>query len=379
MDTVIYISPHTDQYGAERSMIANIKNVKAHGIGVLLIIPRHGRIEELLNKYNIDYIVEKFFDVINHENRIRLHYGVAKYIVNLYKAHKIKRILKKRCINPVLVHSNSLTSDFGIVLSELLKIPHIQHIRELGEYDFGMTFDMGIQHFAKVCSKSRSIICISDAVMNYYKQYLPVVKMVRIYNGVQANTVVPRYTSRDCSKPLQLVMVGRLSDEKGQLQAIKAVEILKDRFPIHLDLWGDGVNKEKYVAYISENGLDSVISLCGYSQNIPYDKYHAALICSKYEAFGRVTVEYMFAGLPVIGSNTGGTAEIILDGVTGFLYKQGNIADLAQKIEHIYSDEKTRIEMGRAGRNRAEDQFSEKVYCDKVYQEYKKVCENVRW
>lgn len=379
MNTVVYISPHTDQYGAERSMIANIKNIKSHGIGVLLVIPTHGRIEELLQKNDIDYIVEKFFDVINHEDRVRLHYGIAKYIVNTYKAHKIKMLIKDRQINPVLVHSNSLTSDFGIILSELLKVPHIQHIRELGEYDFGMTFDMGIKHFAKTCAKSKKIICISDAVMNYYKQYLPEDRMVIIYNGLKAETEVSKHSTRNNNEPLQLVLVGRLSEEKGQMQAIQAVESLKGNIQIHLDLWGDGVDKENYEKYVSDNDLENYVSLCGYSQNIPYAKYHAALICSKYEAFGRVTVEYMLAGLPVIGSDTGGTAEIVQDDVTGLLYKQDDVSDLAEKIKRLFLDEKLRMKLGKAGQIRAEEQFSEQAYCNNVYEEYKKVCPNVRW
>ncbi|MCC8042936.1 MAG: hypothetical protein LIO69_05435 [Oscillospiraceae bacterium] len=95
MDSIIYVSPHTDQYGAERSMIANIKNIMSHGIHVLLIIPTNGRIEELLSAAGIDYIIEKFYDVTNHENRVRIHYGLGKQVVNHIRRQRLKSCFQK--------------------------------------------------------------------------------------------------------------------------------------------------------------------------------------------------------------------------------------------------------------------------------------------
>ncbi len=261
----------------------------------------------------------------------------------------------------------------------MLGVPHIQHIRELGQYDFGMTFDMGIKHFSKTCSKSKKIICISDAVRDYYKQYLPEEKLIRIYNGVNAGNSNVSVTSRKFDEPLQLVMVGRLSEEKGQIQAIKAVQHLKDKIHVHFDLLGDGVGKEELEQYIAENNLSDCVCLCGYSKNISYEKYHVALMCSKYEAFGRVTVEYMFAGLPVIGSNTGGTKEIVVDGVTGLLYEQGDVKELAERISALYEDEDLRCRLAESGVSRAQTEFSEKAYCEKVYEVYRQVCPDYSW
>ena len=63
------------------------------------------------------------------------------------------------------------------------------------------------------------------------------------------------------------------------------------------------------------------------------------LMCSICEPFGRVTVEGMRSGLIVIGSNTGGTVDIIQDGYNGYLYQQGNSTDLADKIQYVIEHE----------------------------------------
>ena len=59
------------------------------------------------------------------------------------------------------------------------------------------------------------------------------------------------------------------------------------------------------------------------------------LVCSKSEAFGRVTIEGMFSGRPVIGARSAATAELIKDGVNGLLYDPGNPGDLADKIKRL--------------------------------------------
>lgn len=378
MKTIVYVSPHVDQYGAEKSMIANIRNIMSHGLNVLLIIPTHGRIEELLKEYEINYIIEKFYDVINHEDRIRVHYGIGKQIVNTYKAIKIRNYIIEKKLNPIIVHSNSVTSDFGVILSSILKVPHIQHIRELGAYDFGMTFDLGIKYFSKTVSKSAKIICISDAVYQYYKQYLPDEKMKIIYNGIAEDEMDDLNSNREVNQRLEMLLVGRLSEEKGQMQAIQAVERLKERIPLHLDLWGDGVDREKIGLYIKEHNLEGLVSVQGYSNSIPYSQYHLALMCSHYEAFGRVTVEYMMHALPVIGVNAGGTQEIILPSETGYLYNDGDIDQLAEYILELFCNEEKRQLMGQKGIRRARNEFSEVSYCKKVCEVYKEVCPELR-
>lgn len=378
MKTVVYVSPHVDQYGAERSMIANIKNLRKMGLNVILVIPRQGQIEELLKKDGIEYIVEKFFDVINHENRVRIHYGIGKGIVNTIKAFKVKQFLMEKKYNPILVHSNSLTSNFGIILSQILKVPHIQHIRELGKYDFGMTFDMGIKYFAKECSKSDKIICISEAVYQYYRHYLPEEKMKVIYNGLPESAKNEMSKKRNVNQMLEIILVGRLSSEKGQMQAIQAVENLRGRINVHLDLYGDGVDRDKIERYIKEKNLDSLVSLRGYSNSISYSKYHLALMCSHYEAFGRVTVEYMMHALPVIGVNAGGTKEIVVHEETGYLYSDGDIDQLVDYIQGLYNNEDKRLLMGQKGLKRAKNEFSEESYCRKIYDVYKEICPDLK-
>ena len=111
-----------------------------------------------------------------------------------------------------------------------------------------------------------------------------------------------------------------------------------------------------------------MVYLKGYSNNINIQNYDIGIICSKSEGFGRVTVEYMMNELPVIGTNTGATPEIILDGETGFLFELDDYEMLASKIKILLEDIDLRKKMGIAGRKRAENEFNESKMTQQIYE-----------
>ena len=80
-------------------------------------------------------------------------------------------------------------------------------------------------------------------------------------------------------------------------------------------------------------------------------------MCSRSEAFGRVTVEYLRRGRPVIGTRSGGTPELVEDGVTGFLYEPGDCTALAHRIELLASSNAMLTEFSKAALERNVDRF----------------------
>ena len=96
---------------------------------------------------------------------------------------------------------------------------------------------------------------------------------------------------------------------------------------------------------------------------LPYfGEAHVALMCSRQEAFGRVTVEAMKMGRPVIGVNSGGTPELVRDGFNGFLYTPGDLKDLADKIEILCADRERTRRLGLQAREWATRPFNQAQY-----------------
>lgn len=99
----------------------------------------------------------------------------------------------------------------------------------------------------------------------------------------------------------------------------------------------------------------------GELKNIMKDCYAFALP-SLSEGFGRVFIEAMALGKPVIGSNVGGVPEIIRDGENGFLIEPKDASMLAEKLEYLLSNPETAKKMGEAGQKFVRENFSNEKY-----------------
>lgn len=90
-----------------------------------------------------------------------------------------------------------------------------------------------------------------------------------------------------------------------------------------------------------------------------YRSVDMALVPTRYEAFGYVALEAMSCGLPVVGFDSSGTAEICVHGETSLLASVDDVKQLADHIKQLACDPKSRSQLGAAGRQRALEYFGE--------------------
>ena len=194
-------------------------------------------------------------------------------------------------------------------------------------------------------------ICISSAMFKYMNEIrgIPKSKMVVVHNGVDNPEVtIPLPWKNNIKNCFHCMQCGHLSIAKGQVESIRAIGELKRRGinDIYLHLAGTpaiqhGVSyKDTLDNMIKDLDLEKQVIFEGEVEDMKLlrKNMQLELICSVCEPFGRVTVEAMQMGIPVVGANTGGTLDIIIDGYNGLLYEQGNYVDLADKIERLYHD-----------------------------------------
>jgi len=167
-------------------------------------------------------------------------------------------------------------------------------------------------------------------------------------------------------------MVGSIQPEKGQDEAIKALsELVRRGVDAHLLIVGD--ENRFFTASLNEQvrdyGLEQRVTFTGYVKE-PMRFIRIAdvtLLCSAWEAFGRVIVETMLAGKPVVATaNSGGTAELIEEGKTGLLYERGNYTELADKIQYLYENPEVRSKLGQAGYAWVAGRFTQERYASKM-------------
>jgi glycosyltransferase involved in cell wall biosynthesis len=167
-----------------------------------------------------------------------------------------------------------------------------------------------------------------------------------------------------------LIIAGRVTAEKGQFEAVCAMShLIHSRRIDHINLQILGAQpSDSQVAiirdFITANHLTDHVHVLPFS-NEPLTLVRtcdALLMCSRCEAFGRVTVEAMKLGLPVIAANTGGSVELVHHGINGLLYEWGNPLDLAKQILKIISDPEDYARMSRHARSFANTRFSAETH-----------------
>ena len=100
------------------------------------------------------------------------------------------------------------------------------------------------------------------------------------------------------------------------------------------------------------------------------------LVCSKKEAFGRVTVEAMLANQMVIASDTGCNVELIEENYNGMLYKEGDYKDLAQKINYAINNKELCKNIIINAKKDAMEKYAIVNTANNIYNLYSKILNN---
>lgn len=180
-----------------------------------------------------------------------------------------------------------------------------------------------------------------------------------IYNGIQVET----YTPLTPDKPTGTVIIGnlgRLEKQKAQHLLIDLAENLrKEHVDFIIKIGGDGRLRQDLEKQIKAKNLEGLIQLAGHIHDVPafLNGLDIFVLPSHWEGFGYVLAEAMALQKPVVAFNISSNAELIEDGVTGYLAKPGDINDLTQKTMHLIGHEKLRTEMGINGRKRVREKF----------------------
>jgi glycosyltransferase involved in cell wall biosynthesis len=164
------------------------------------------------------------------------------------------------------------------------------------------------------------------------------------------------------SDPRRFVCVGRFAASKGQEVLLKAMAQAALRHPdATVEFIGDGSTRVVCEEMARKLGLRE---RCRFFGILPHPEVLsrmagalAVIVPSRNEAFGLVNIESMSLGVPVIGSNTGGIAEIVRDGVDGFLFPPGDHDALAARMMTLLENETLRAQMGASARRRFLEHF----------------------
>jgi glycosyltransferase involved in cell wall biosynthesis len=157
----------------------------------------------------------------------------------------------------------------------------------------------------------------------------------------------------------RLLFVGRLNAQKGIGLLLEAVAKMRHR--VSIDVVGDGTDRQALTTQAEQLGLGSRVQWHGaLPQPKLLDFYRSAtalVVPSRDEGFGLVAVEAQLCETPVVAFASGGLADTIESGVTGYLIPPGDAVALATTLDAVVGSE-ARHEVGKAGRQSALARFA---------------------
>ena len=390
---VLFVADTDSKYGASCSMKQLIKGMieYCNEIEISVVLPRRiDRKNELedfyrqlgCNVYKIYY--EPFYqNVPDQKWRLPIKYLIRgmEYLFGRWTG--VFCLSKKVNMNIIdIIHSNSSREDFSAALALKYHKPLIWHIREFGDKDY-KCFSFRKNYIGLMNKSAAEFIAVSDAVKEHWiKKGIDGGKIFRIYDGVHISE--RDNNERGKKDNIKLLMLGSICETKGQDQIIRALGLLnkEERQRFTLDFVGNGTKSyiKKIQKIVEIAGVSQIVNFLGYQKDFQKNirKYDCGVMCSKSEAFGRVTIEYMMAGLPVIASDTGANRELVCEGENGLLYQYNDILDLKNKIVYISNNSFLVERMRKAAQDYAYSYFSIKKYVELIYTEYLNIIENFK-
>jgi glycosyltransferase involved in cell wall biosynthesis len=189
-----------------------------------------------------------------------------------------------------------------------------------------------------------------------------------IPNGVDLNIFRPGPGIPN-NEQFRIICVARLIERKGQHHLIQAVKRLADSgVDVLLSLVGAGDSKREYENLARSLGVHDRIRFVGYIPREEISDFYKTaqvfVLPSYNEGMSLAVLEAMAVGLPVVVTRTGGTVELVEQGINGFVFDWADVDALTNYLRVLANDRKLLHAMGTASLNRAKD-FSWDMIADR--------------
>lgn len=357
-------------YGGIEQCVANLANLVCEDYEVEIISTYKlddNPAFEINDKVSITYLIDKYRPNREELKKAIKKLNLIKIVKEFYKALLVLFLRRKKTVEAI----KKCDSDIMISTRVLFN-------KWLGNYGKKKAYKIGWEHnhhhqdleyankVVKSCSNLDSLVLVSDSLRSFYKKKMKEknikCKCVFIPNMLDN---IPKTTSKLNEK--RIISVGRFSKEKGFVDLIEIFKKFHDKHPDwHLDLVGDGSERNKIVDRIFEYKLTSSITVHGYLKkkeiNELLKKSTVYMMTSYTESFGIVLIEAMAYGIPCVAfTSAEGANDLIEDNVNGFLIKNRDFDEMVTKMEELVNDKKKCLELGKNARISSEKYSGENI------------------
>ncbi|HET8782191.1 MAG TPA: glycosyltransferase family 4 protein [Pyrinomonadaceae bacterium] len=354
---VLYVSNASAYSGAEESLCQLVRKVDPNRFEKHAVVGMPSRFERELESAGARTLTlgDGFFDPT-----------IRNFIA-------VKNLIEE--LKPDVVHLNGSDGLPFLWNAVEKKIPIVLHVRNgallpFKEYAEAATALIAVSRFLRddvlryAVESDRVHVVYDEADTEYFR------------SGVcDKNAARKKFGIADEAKVI--VMVARFAQNKRHDLMLDAFQQVREQVPearlvLKGEVYGEDAYYDRIRKRIDELNSDNSILHIPFVDDIR--EIHAAadvlVLCSDREGLGRCVVEAMCMGIPPVVTDTGGSHEIVEDGVSGFVVPGGNTSALAQRIIRVLKDPELARSLGKEARRSAERDLSAEISASKVMDIY---------
>lgn len=358
---VLYVNHVSQISGAEESLLALMARLDRERFVPHLACPP-GELAVRAKQSGVEIVVLPMTRFHRTANPLKVSSYAVSWVIG---TNHLRRVVGE--LKPRIIHSNSANAHIYVSsIAEKQSIPCVWHSRDLRHLPLPAL---------TLCRGADKVIAISEAVVEFLAASgLTRPKVTRIYNGISPKDWSARVTGKDVRAELGIasderivLMAAQLAPWKRHEDALRMMPHIlakaprtrlllagSDLFSEHPEL-SDGLRRLAMDLQIAERTL-----FLGQRADIPNLMAAAdvVVIPSDAEPFGRVAIEAMSLGKPVVGTRSGGLPEVVRDGETGLLVVPRFPESLGLSCLRILENQSLARALGEAGKRRAETHFN---------------------
>jgi glycosyltransferase involved in cell wall biosynthesis len=339
--------------GAEKVIISGLKALLNKDINIELWLIKEIRATELCNDF-IEYI---------NDNKLKIKIFETTKPLDLNLIKSLEQSLKETKVD--ILHTHGIKGTFYGKLSKpdksKLIITHhgnTSHTLKVRIYEY-------IEY--KIMKKAHCTIAVSETMLNSLKES-NIPNVILVENMLSFD---PETRSVPSNKNLELVIIGRVSPEKGHIDLLKALKDLNLDF--YLKIIGEGSEIPILKKYILENNLINKVEVIGFKNDIkPYLLNTDALVMPSHrEGLPMILIEAICSGVPVIGSSVGALNYLVSD--NGILFEPTDINAITESIIEFNNNKNKFLEIALNKTIIFQKRFHPNRWADETMKIYKNV------
>lgn len=377
MNHILVTHHDAELYGADKSLIRTLRALQRRDLKPIVALPLNGPLVDVLRADGIEVHIGPVGKLTRRFMKPLALPFVAWDLLNSIRF--LSRIIAGRHV--VLAYGNSVAVLGGAIWALVHRVPRLWHVREIVVVPrvAARGFPWMLRLLGGWCA------CNSQATRDWIVNEQPRLGLQSsvIWNGLEELVVphpqaVATFRNKLGVLPGQVLvtLVGRINRWKGQRLLIDAAALLKARgvrnvrFLVLGDV-ADGQHhfRETMLAQVQATGLVAEVLWHPFMPevDVAWAASDIAVVPSiEPEPFGRVAIEAMAHGLPVIAAAHGGLVEIVEPEKTGLLITPGSVVELADAIARLVAEPALRKSFGDAGRIRQKTLFSQEEHDQKL-------------